>query len=189
MPARQVVGYGVLLVGHVRHPVVGADVGDVEQVEAVHAQPHVAQVADELPLVAAVLVVQQAVAHADVHALVGRGAEGHPFQSRVGRAERQAVGHAGLECHLPARGAGEEVAEEEVQVVTLVRGLREAAPVHLLLRLHQAEADPRVRPFHELAEELEVDARGVARADVAAVVDDLHVVHVVGDEVAPRCRG
>ena len=50
LPSRQVIGHGVLLVGHVRHPVVRADVGDVEEVEAIHAEPDVAEVADEYRL-------------------------------------------------------------------------------------------------------------------------------------------
>ena len=135
-------------------------------------------------MIASVLVVQQPVAHADVHAFVGRGAEYHAFQSRMGRTEGKSVGNAGFQCHLPPRRTGEEVAEEEVQVVALVGGLRETLAVHFLLGFHQAEADPGVRALYKLPEDFEVDACGVSRGDVASVVYDFYVVHIVRNQVA-----
>ena len=66
------------------------------------------------------------------------------------RSEGKSVVNAGFQCHLPPRRSGEEVAEEEVQVVTLVGGLLETLTVHFLLGFHQAEADPRVRTLYKL---------------------------------------
>ena len=100
------------------------------------------------------------------------------------RAEGEAVREAGLQVHLPACGAREVVAEEEVDVVPLVGGLRDALPVESHLRLHDSEADPGVGARHELAEELEVGPHHVSRGAVVAVVDDFHVVHVVGVQAA-----
>ena len=47
----------------------------------------------------------------------------------MGRAKGEPVGKGGFQVHLPSSGAGEIVAEEEVDVVPLVGGLGDAFPV------------------------------------------------------------
>ena len=182
LSAREVVGHGILVVGDVGHPIVGVDVADAQEVEAVEAEPDVAE--DALALAA--FVVEHAVAHADVGTLVGRRAEGVGLQFAVGRREGQSVGVGELEAHLPPCGAGEEVGEIEVEGVALVGGHGHADAVEFHLRVHDRERDPRVAARHKLAEELEVEAGGVSGGEVVAVVDHLDVVDGVGHEVSEQ---
>ena len=72
----QIVGHGVLQVVDIGYPVIRADIADVQQVEAVKSEPYaldVFQKSGALPAVGQRR--QQSVTQADVHALVGRGAE------------------------------------------------------------------------------------------------------------------
>ena len=81
LAAGEVVGDGVLLVGDVGHPEVGGDVVQPEDVEAVAAEPYVAQVLAEATGAVAVLIVEEAVAHADVGTTVSGGTEDHALQT------------------------------------------------------------------------------------------------------------
>ena len=133
-----------------------------------------------------VLVVDEAVVHADVESPIGRGSEGVTLQAGMGRAEGKSVGKGGLEVHLPARGVREVVCEEEVDVVALVGGLRYLLPVQVHRGFHQSETDPRVCAWDELSVELEVGSNYVTGCAVVAVIDDFQVIHVVGVQL-PLC--
>ena len=111
LPAREIVGNGILLVGYVGNPVVRVHVVDAEQVESVNAEP---DVAEDALLLLLLLVVQQPVAHADVDALVGGHAVGRVVEAAMGSAEGQTVGKCQFERHFPPVGTGEEVGEEQV---------------------------------------------------------------------------
>ena len=80
--ACQVVGYGVLLVADVSHPVVGVDVVDAEEVEAIDAQPYTFQSEG-----CAFFVLVCQIAQSDVGSTIGRSTELLVFQSSVGRSE------------------------------------------------------------------------------------------------------
>lgn len=80
-PARQIVRNGVHLIGHVGHPIVGVDIADAEKIKAVYAQPNILE--DALRMV--VLIIEQAVTHADVRALIRRRAEGVELHLSVRR--------------------------------------------------------------------------------------------------------
>ena len=183
MAAGEVVGDGVLLVGDVGNPEVGGDIVEAEDVEAVDAEPHVAEAAQEGLAVVFVFVVQQAVAHADVRTAVGGGAEDHLLQTGVGRTEGEASGKGHLEGHLPAIGAGEVVGEEEVDAPTVVGGLRDGLAMQRHRGFHEGEGYPGVGAGDELAIDLEVGTDDVAAGFVATVIDNLHVVDVVRVEV------
>lgn len=80
LPAGEIVGHGVLMACDVGDPIVGVDVAYAEEVEAVEAEPHVAENA----LAVAVGVVEEAVAHADVDAAVGGSTEIAALKLAVG---------------------------------------------------------------------------------------------------------
>ena len=128
----------------------------------------------------AVFVVQGAEVHTDVHTLVGRRTEGLSFESCMWRTERQSVGKGGTKVHLPTCGVGEVVGEEEVQVPALVGGLRNLFPIQRHLCLHYAKAYPTVGALHELSINLHVDTSHIALCDVLSVIDNLHIINVIG---------
>ena len=132
------------------------------------------------------VVVVEPVAHADVGALVGRGPKLVGLQLPVGCGKGQTVGESQLETHAPAGGAGEIVGEKEVDGIFLIRGQGNVFAVEPHAGVHDGEREPRVGARHKLAVEFEVEARGVARSLVVAVVDRLHVVHRVGHKVGQR---
>ena len=128
------------MIADVGYPVVAAYVVEAEDVEAVEAKPNVTQHLTTAEVL--VFVVDKTVVHTDVEASVSRSTEGVSLQTCVWWAERQAVGKGGLEVHLPSRSAGEVVGEEEVDVVALVGGLRDALSVQVHAGFHQSEAYP-----------------------------------------------
>ena len=71
------------MVGDVRNPIVAADVVEAEDVEAIQSEPNVAKVVATAQMM--VFVVDEAVVHADVEALVGGCSEGVPLQSCMRR--------------------------------------------------------------------------------------------------------
>lgn len=71
----QVVGHGVLRVGDVGDPIVGIDIVDPEQIEAVDAQPDVLKHFAEATRDMSILVLKQSIAHANVYSLVGRSTQ------------------------------------------------------------------------------------------------------------------
>ena len=62
--------------------------------------------------------------------------------------------------------------------------MRDGLSVELHRGFHEREADPGVGARHELTIVLEVGADDVAAGFVATVIDDLHVIDVVGVESA-----
>ena len=74
LAACEVVGHGVLNAVDVGYPVVAAHVGDVEEVEAVEANPHALEVPQEIGWLVCASA-HELVGDAGIHALVGRGAE------------------------------------------------------------------------------------------------------------------
>ena len=128
------------MVRDVGYPIVTADVVEAEDVEAVEAEPDVAQIPETTEML--VFVVNQTIVHTDIKTTVGRSTEGIALESCMWWSERQSVGKGGLEVHLPARGAREIVSEEEVDVVPLVGGLRYLLSGEIHRGFHQAEAYP-----------------------------------------------
>ena len=94
-PSCEVVGHGILLTADVSNPEIAGDIVDADDVEAVQAQPHVAQVAPET-VAMAVLVVQQAVHHANINTTIGRRTKDIALQTRMWRTEGQSVGKSHL---------------------------------------------------------------------------------------------
>ena len=167
----------------VRHPIVGVDVADAKEVEAVEAKPSRFDVAEETATLFARTLAQQLVTGTEVHTLVGWGAEGVARAVGARWSEREAIGHGRLEREGPARGAGEIVGEIERHVVALVRGTRQPCALVLLASGHDGERQPGICAGDKLTEEFEVNARGIAARHIATVIDHAHIVHAVGDEV------
>ena len=176
----EVIGDGVLLGGDIGDPVVAIDVADAEEVEAIDAEPDVA----EGRSCGVRLVVEQTVAHADVGAFIGGSTEGVVFELAVGCGEGEPIGEGQVERHFPAVGSGEVVGEEEVDGVALIGGQGQSFSVEEHAGIHQGEVDPGVGSRHKFAIEFEVDAGGVSATEILTVVDYFDVVHAVGDEVA-----
>ena len=112
LAARQIIGHGILLVGHVRNPVIGVHVVDAKKVEAIHTQP---DIADGIAFVLALVVVKGPETHADVCAFVGWGPEVEALYASVWGGERQPIGVSQLEGHLPTLGVGEIISEIEAR--------------------------------------------------------------------------
>lgn len=182
LAAGEVVGDGVLDLVHVGHPVVAAHVGNVEEVEHVHAYPDVLEVAQQAGG-GARLSAHELVGDAHVHSLVGRGAE----VALVARGARsgggQAVGVYSAQAEFHLGKLGKVVGEKQGYAITLVGGARHFHPVKVLLRLHQRQAYPRVGSLNELTEEFHVDARHVALRAVHARVGQFKVVDFVWHKV------
>ena len=79
LPTREIVRHGVLMVRHVGDPIVGIDVVDAEEIQAINAQPHVAQAEGRLRTTRPI----GQEAHSDVGTLVGRCAERIGFELAV----------------------------------------------------------------------------------------------------------
>lgn len=94
MAAGKVVGHGVLYVVDVRYPVVGADVGDVEEVEAVESDPYAFEVAPKTGAFGLALFWrgEEGVAQPDIHALICGSTEIAFVARGAGRGYWQAVG-------------------------------------------------------------------------------------------------
>ena len=88
LSARQIIRNGILLVGHIGHPIVAVHIVDAEEVEAVHAEHHVL----EECLLLMMLVVEQLIAHTDVGTAIGWGAETVGFQLSMRCGEWQSIG-------------------------------------------------------------------------------------------------
>ena len=69
------VGHGILRVSDVSHPIVGVDVVDAEEVEAVESEPCVLDASSESMRDVSVFVFDQAIAHTRVHTFVCRCSE------------------------------------------------------------------------------------------------------------------
>ena len=115
MASCEVVGYCVLVVGDVGHPIEGVDVVDAEYVEGIDSEPHVLDAepsacVSEQSVVFFSLI--ESVGHADVHASVTGHSEYLLFASGVGRSEGESAGVVSPDCYLPSVGVGEVVAEE-----------------------------------------------------------------------------
>ena len=95
------------------------------------------------------------------------------------RAEWKSVGKAGFQVHLPACGTREVVAEEEVYVISLVGGLRDAFPIESHLCFHQSETDPGIRTGNKLTIQFEVGSYHISRGAVVSIIDYFHIVHIV----------
>lgn len=175
----EVVGDGILMVCDVGNPIVAVDIGDAEDVETVNAEPYTGMLQRRV----AVGLADSKEAEADVCTLVGRSTELLVLQTAVGRTEGQTVGKGEFEGHLPAFGTGEVVGEMQIDAPALVGRHGYADAVDSLLSGHQTECEPRVCAWHEFAEELEIETEGVAVGDVLTVVDNLHVLHVIGNQV------
>ena len=93
LSASQIIRHGILLVGDIGHPVIAVYVVDAEEVEAIHAERHIL----EEGLLLMILVVEQLVAHSDVGAAIGCGAEAVGFQLSVWRGEWQTIGKGELQ--------------------------------------------------------------------------------------------
>ena len=70
-PTSEVVGNSITVVLRVGNPVIGVHVVDAEQVEGIHTKPYVAEMLLPSRSDAAFLIVQDAVAHADVDSAIG----------------------------------------------------------------------------------------------------------------------
>ena len=98
------------------------------------------------------------------------------------------------------------VLEEKVEGHSLVGGTRDVALLNLvaifvngvvaddvLHGFHQGNGEPRLQSAHKLAADSQVDTRGETFGVVIAAIDNLHVIHVVGDQavevlVVSLCR-
>ena len=71
LPAREVIRHGILVVRHVGNPIVGIDIVDAEEVQAIDAQPDARTRERRFSCLRTV----EQVTHTDVSTLVGRCAE------------------------------------------------------------------------------------------------------------------
>ena len=72
LPACQVIGHSVLRIGDVSHPIIRVDVVNAQHVKSVHAQPDITEHPSNSARNMPVFVVEQTVAHADIHAFISR---------------------------------------------------------------------------------------------------------------------
>ena len=101
------------MICNVGDPIVAVDVGYVEDVECVDAEPDVAEDASCSCVEVAIVVVEQSVAYAEVYAAVAWHAEDLFFAACVGGTEGQSACIVCLHGDFPSVGVGKVVAEEE----------------------------------------------------------------------------
>ena len=132
---------------------------------------------------AAVFVVEQSVAHANVYALISRSTKGLFGTFGTGRTKGQTVSKGSFQCEAPAGRIGEVVGKEERHVVTLVCRTGNPGAVNLLLRAHERESQPRVCTRDKFAVELEIYTGGISLGSIATVINYTNIVNGVRDEV------
>ena len=138
LSARQIIRHGILDIIDVRDPVIGADIGNIKQVEAVEPNPDALEMAQKAAARFPFLEFgEQCVAQADVDALIGGSAEVALIAGGARRSNGKPVRKDAAKREFQLRKFGEIIREVESDGVALIRWSRNFHSVKILLSLHQ----------------------------------------------------
>ena len=119
MPAGKIIGNGILIVVYVGYPIIGIDIGKIEQVKYVKSYPNAFETAEERFLHNTILSAGQTSGKSYVYTPIRRRTEIALGSSFTWSGHRKAVGPNGFERKTVFRETGHIILEKEAHAVTL----------------------------------------------------------------------